>query len=179
MVGAHRAPLSACDPVDTQMMRALAGLRCKSGVKRPEAWRVIKEIVAEQKAEAKAEAAAIAQQLAEANAAGYETIEDWKHAQYDQYVQQLQAEALGAEPPREQEDPWTKSILDGSPDPAVPPTAEPVAASSEQFHVATFEKAVEMLKLRKQDQKDRAEMDELLDVYLRAIKGASRVSKAA
>jgi uncharacterized protein (UPF0335 family) len=37
----------------------------------------------------------------------------------------------------------------------------------------------EVVRLRKQDQKDREELDELLDVYLRAIKGASRVSKAA
>ena len=37
----------------------------------------------------------------------------------------------------------------------------------------------EIVRLRKQDQKDREELDELLDVYLRAIKGASRVSKAA
>jgi uncharacterized protein (UPF0335 family) len=37
----------------------------------------------------------------------------------------------------------------------------------------------EVVRLRKQDQKDREEMDELLDAYLRAIKGASRVSKAA
>jgi uncharacterized protein (UPF0335 family) len=37
----------------------------------------------------------------------------------------------------------------------------------------------EIVRLRKQDQKDREELEELLDVYLRAIKGASRVSKAA
>jgi uncharacterized protein (UPF0335 family) len=37
----------------------------------------------------------------------------------------------------------------------------------------------EVVRLRKQDQKDREELDELLDVYLRAIKGASRISKAA
>jgi uncharacterized protein (UPF0335 family) len=37
----------------------------------------------------------------------------------------------------------------------------------------------EIVRLRKQDQKDREELDELLDVYLRAIKGASRISKAA
>ena len=37
----------------------------------------------------------------------------------------------------------------------------------------------EVVRLRKQDQKEREELDELLDVYLRAIKGASRVSKAA
>jgi uncharacterized protein (UPF0335 family) len=37
----------------------------------------------------------------------------------------------------------------------------------------------EVVRLRKQDQKEREELDELLDVYLRAIKEASRVSKAA
>jgi uncharacterized protein (UPF0335 family) len=36
----------------------------------------------------------------------------------------------------------------------------------------------EVVRLRKQDQKERDELDELLEVYLRAIKGA-RVSKAA
>jgi hypothetical protein len=35
----------------------------------------------------------------------------------------------------------------------------------------------EIVRLRKQDQKDREELDELLDVYLRAIKGASRVPR--
>jgi uncharacterized protein (UPF0335 family) len=37
----------------------------------------------------------------------------------------------------------------------------------------------EIVRLRKQDQKEQEERDELLDVYLRAIKGASPVSKAA
>jgi uncharacterized protein (UPF0335 family) len=37
----------------------------------------------------------------------------------------------------------------------------------------------EVVRLRKQDQKERDELDELLEVYLRAIEGASRVSKAA
>ena len=37
----------------------------------------------------------------------------------------------------------------------------------------------ELVRLRKQDQKERDELDDLLEVYLRAIKGASRVSKAA
>jgi uncharacterized protein (UPF0335 family) len=37
----------------------------------------------------------------------------------------------------------------------------------------------EVVRLRKQDQKERDELDELLEVYLRAMKGASRVSKAA
>jgi uncharacterized protein (UPF0335 family) len=37
----------------------------------------------------------------------------------------------------------------------------------------------EVVRLRKQDQKERDELDELLEVYLRAMKAASRVSKAA
>jgi uncharacterized protein (UPF0335 family) len=37
----------------------------------------------------------------------------------------------------------------------------------------------EVVRLRKRDEKERGELDELLEVYLRAIKGASRVSKAA
>ena len=37
----------------------------------------------------------------------------------------------------------------------------------------------EVVRLRKQDQKERDELDELLEVYLRAIKSASRISKAA
>jgi uncharacterized protein (UPF0335 family) len=37
----------------------------------------------------------------------------------------------------------------------------------------------EVVRLRKQDQKERDELDELLEVYLRAMKGASRISKAA
>ena len=37
----------------------------------------------------------------------------------------------------------------------------------------------EVVRLRKQDQKEREEHESLLEVYLRAIKGASRTSKAA
>jgi uncharacterized protein (UPF0335 family) len=37
----------------------------------------------------------------------------------------------------------------------------------------------EVIRLRKQDQKQREEQDELLEIYLKAIKGPSRVSKAA
>jgi uncharacterized protein (UPF0335 family) len=51
-----------------------------------------------------------------------------------------------------------------------------VEAKSNGFDVKVIR---EIVRLRKQDQKDREELDELLDVYLRAIKGASRVSKAA
>jgi uncharacterized protein (UPF0335 family) len=37
----------------------------------------------------------------------------------------------------------------------------------------------EVIRIRKQDQKERDEQDSLLDVYLQAIKGASRAAKAA
>jgi uncharacterized protein (UPF0335 family) len=37
----------------------------------------------------------------------------------------------------------------------------------------------EVIRVRKQDQKERDEQDSLLDVYLQAIKGASRSAKAA
>ena len=37
----------------------------------------------------------------------------------------------------------------------------------------------EVIRVRKQDQKERDEQDSLLDAYLQAIKGASRSAKAA
>jgi uncharacterized protein (UPF0335 family) len=37
----------------------------------------------------------------------------------------------------------------------------------------------EVIRIRKQDQKERDEQDSLLDAYLQAIKGASRAEKAA
>jgi uncharacterized protein (UPF0335 family) len=37
----------------------------------------------------------------------------------------------------------------------------------------------EVIRVRKQDQKERDEQDSLLDAYMQAIKGASRVAKAA
>jgi uncharacterized protein (UPF0335 family) len=37
----------------------------------------------------------------------------------------------------------------------------------------------EVIRLRKQDQKQREEQDELLEIYMKAIKAPSRVSKAA
>ena len=49
-------------------------------------------------------------------------------------------------------------------------------AKSNGFDVKVLRQVV---RLRKQDQKERDELDELLEMYLRAIKGASRVSKAA
>ena len=51
-----------------------------------------------------------------------------------------------------------------------------VEAKSNGFDVKVLR---EIVRLRKQDQKEREELDELLDVYLRAIKGATRASKAA
>jgi uncharacterized protein (UPF0335 family) len=37
----------------------------------------------------------------------------------------------------------------------------------------------EVIRIRKQDQKERDELDSLLDAYLQAIEGASRTAKAA
>ena len=37
----------------------------------------------------------------------------------------------------------------------------------------------EVIRLRKQDQKERDEQESLLDAYMQSIKGASRVAKAA
>jgi uncharacterized protein (UPF0335 family) len=37
----------------------------------------------------------------------------------------------------------------------------------------------EVVRLRKQDQKEREEHESLLEIYLKAIKGTSRVPKAA
>jgi uncharacterized protein (UPF0335 family) len=37
----------------------------------------------------------------------------------------------------------------------------------------------EVIRIRKQDQKERDEQDSLLDAYLQALKGASRAAKAA
>ena len=39
-----------------------------------------------------------------------------------------------------------EAILDRGPDPDLPPPSEPVVASSEAFHVVTFEKAIGMLR---------------------------------
>ena len=47
---------------------------------------------------------------------------------------------------------------------------------SNGFDVKTLR---EVIRVRKQDQKEREERESLLDVYLQAIKGASRVAKAA
>jgi hypothetical protein len=56
-------------------------------------------------------------------------------------------------------------ILDRGPDPELPPPSEPVAASSEAFHVVTFEKAIGMLRsveTKPASMHSRAEPDESL-----------------
>jgi uncharacterized protein (UPF0335 family) len=49
-------------------------------------------------------------------------------------------------------------------------------AKSDGFDVKVLR---EVIRLRKQDQKERDEQETLLDVYMQAIKGASSVAKAA
>jgi hypothetical protein len=96
---------------------------------------ILQGIEADQKAEAEAEAARL---LSLAKAKGFDTweaaCEAWEAAQ--------QAEEAEAE--REQAE--VEAILDGGPDPGLPPAPEPVVASSEAFHVAMFEKAIDMLR---------------------------------
>src|ERR1700730_11193759 len=49
-------------------------------------------------------------------------------------------------------------------------------AKSNGFDVKTLR---EVIRVRKQDQKERDEQESLLDIYMQAIKGASSVAKAA
>jgi uncharacterized protein (UPF0335 family) len=49
-------------------------------------------------------------------------------------------------------------------------------AKGNGFDVKTLR---EVIRLRKQDQKERDEQESLLDAYMQAIKGASRAAKAA
>jgi uncharacterized protein (UPF0335 family) len=51
-----------------------------------------------------------------------------------------------------------------------------VEAKSNGFDVKVLR---EVIRVRKQDQQEREERESLLDVYLQALKGASRVAKAA
>ena len=96
---------------------------------------ILQGIEADQKAEAEAEAARL---LSLAKAKGFDTweaaCEAWEAAQ----------QAEGAKAEREQAE--VEAILDGGPDPDLPPASEPVVASSEAFHVAMFEKAIDMLR---------------------------------
>jgi hypothetical protein len=87
---------------------------------------ILKEIAADQKAEDEDEA----EREAELEA---EQVE-WEAAQ--------QAEKAKVEQERAE----AEAILDGGPDPDLPPPPEPVAVSSETFHVATLERAVDALR---------------------------------
>jgi hypothetical protein len=76
-------------------------------------------------------------------------------AQQAEAEAEAEAELLAAERQAILEAKWAASkaeeaeaeaILDGGPDPDLPPTAGPIAASSEMFHLAMFEKAIDMLR---------------------------------
>ena len=96
-------------------------------------------IEADQKAEAEAEAARL---LSLARAMGFDT---WEAAcEADRVKWEAAQKAEEAEAERERGE--VEAILDGGPDPDLPPPSEPVVASSEAFHVATFEKAIGMLR---------------------------------
>jgi Protein of unknown function (DUF3102) len=96
---------------------------------------ILQGIEADQKAEAEAEAARL---LSLAKAKGFDTweaaCEAWEAAQQ---AEEAEAERKQAE---------VEAILDRGPDPNLPPASETVVASSEAFHVATFEKAIDMLR---------------------------------
>src|SRR5262249_36941625 len=83
-------------------------------------------IEADQKAEA--DTAAEDEAALEAERVNWEEVQQAKVAK----VEQERAEA--------------EAILDGGPDPDLPPLPEPAAASSETFHVATLERLAEPLR---------------------------------
>jgi hypothetical protein len=116
---------------------------------------IVREIEAEERAA----------QEAEAKEAGFESIEAWQAALKEEEAKAaanyeaararrdaVQAAATArwdayqaeAEPKRAAEQAATAAILDGGPDPNLPPPAEPVAAP--EFHVSTVDRAVEMLR---------------------------------
>jgi hypothetical protein len=98
---------------------------------------ILQGIEADQKAEAEA-----ARLLSLAKAKGFDTWEAACEADRVKWEAAQQAEQAEAE--RKQAE--VEAILDRGPDPDLPPASEPVAASSEAFHVATFEKAIDMLR---------------------------------
>jgi Protein of unknown function (DUF3102) len=107
---------------------------------------ILKGIEADQKAEAEDEAAHL---LARAQAAGFETVAAWDATiEADRAEQEAAWEARQAEAERaaERERAKAEAILDGGPDPDLPQTPEPVAASPEVFHVTTFESAIDRLR---------------------------------
>jgi hypothetical protein len=107
---------------------------------------LLREIKAEQEAKAEAE---IAERLAQATAAGFETIEAYDAAADAENAAAIKAmeQSLQEYAEREAvEEAEAEAILDGGPDPGRPPTPEPIVASSERFHLSTFENAIVTLK---------------------------------
>jgi hypothetical protein len=100
---------------------------------------LLQGIEADQNAEAKAEAARL---LSLAKAKGFDTWEAACEADRVKCEAAQQAEEVEAE--REKAE--VEAILDGGPDPDLPPPPEPVVASSEGYHVPTLEKAIDMLR---------------------------------
>jgi hypothetical protein len=92
----------------------------------PHEQEILKGIAADQKIEADAQAARLL---------SLEKAEDDRLAA-------LQAKAAKVEQERAE----AEAILDGGLDPDLPPPPEPVAASSETFHVETLERSVGMLR---------------------------------
>jgi hypothetical protein len=87
---------------------------------------ILQEIEADQRAQAEAEA--------KAKAAQEVALAEWEAVRQAELAKDKQK--------------WDEvdRILDDGPDPELPPPPEPVAASSETFHVATLERAVGMLR---------------------------------
>jgi Protein of unknown function (DUF3102) len=89
--------------------------------------------------------AAILQEIeADQKAAAEAAAEDEASCEADRVKSEAAQQAEEAEAEREQAE--VESILDGGPDPDLPPASEPVLASSETFHVATLERAIEALR---------------------------------
>jgi len=97
---------------------------------------ILSGIEADQKAEAEA-----ARLLSLAKADGFETVDAWEVAREADRVAARQAQEAKAE----REAAEAEAILDGGP-PDLPPASEPVVASPAASHVATFERAVRMLR---------------------------------
>jgi hypothetical protein len=87
---------------------------------------ILQEIAADQKAEEEDEAAREAE--LEAERVEWDARRQAEKEKADQELAEVEA------------------ILDGGPDPGLPPPPEPVVASSEGFHVQTIEKAIDMLR---------------------------------
>jgi hypothetical protein len=98
---------------------------------------ILREIKAQLKAQAEAEKA---KALAAAKAAGFDTVEAHEAALDKEYEARQEAFRQAAEA----KDAEADRLLDAGSE--VPPTPEPVPASSKSFHVSTFEKSVHRLK---------------------------------